>query len=169
MIQAVIFDIRFGPSQYGHSAFHSDDPKCPNEAFFTQVDFVVDRCESLGTYVGMLPNWGYITTGVEPVGRAVLHRPLVNLSNARGYGRYLGERYRDRPVIWILGGNQEPRGKEEVFAEQAEGIAEGMAGAGCERFIRAATPHRPPGSMRAIGSTSTAFSRATSSVARTTG
>ena len=43
---------------------------------------------------------------------------------------FLGRRYRDRPVIWMLGGDQPEHGKSEVFRLQAAGIADGGDGAG---------------------------------------
>ena len=134
VIMPVVFDVRFGPNQYGHYAFHDNDPTRPNEPFFEHVDYVVNRCEELGMYVGMLPNWGYIVTGVNPGGEYFLEAPLVNMTNARQYGRFLGERYADKPMIWITGGDQKAGRSGEVFAEQAEGIAEGDGGRGLRTF-----------------------------------
>ena len=134
VIMPVIFDIRFGSNQYGHDAFQDDDPTRPNEAFFEHVDYVVNKCESLGMYVGMLPNWGYIVTGMSPGGEYFLDEPLVDMSNARQFGRFLGERYRDKPIIWIMGGDQTATRKQDVFTAQAEGIAEGDGGRGLRTF-----------------------------------
>jgi hypothetical protein len=134
VIMPVVFDVRFGPNQYGHDAFEDDDPTRPNERFFEHVDYVVNRCEELGMYVGMLPNWGYIVTGVNPGGEYFLDAPLVNMANARQYGRFLGERYADKPMIWITGGDQNAGRSGDVFAEQAAGIAEGDGGRGLRTF-----------------------------------
>jgi hypothetical protein len=51
--------------------------------------------------------------------------------NARAYGRFLGRRYRDRPVVWILGGDRSPEapGHLAVVRAMAEGVREGDGGA----------------------------------------
>jgi hypothetical protein len=51
--------------------------------------------------------------------------------NARAYGRFLGRRYRDRPVVWILGGDRSPEapGHLAVVRAMAEGLREGDGGA----------------------------------------
>ncbi len=134
VIMPVVFDVRFGPNQYGHHAFVDNDPTRPNEPFFEHVDYVVNKCESLGMYVGMLPNWGYIVTGVSPGGQYFLERPLVDMSNARQFGRFLGERFSDKPMIWIMGGDQTAGRNVDIFTAQAEGIVEGDGGRGLRTF-----------------------------------
>jgi len=39
---------------------------------------------------------------------------LTNLDQARGYGEFLGRRYRNKPIVWILGGDYPPDGAEAV-------------------------------------------------------
>ncbi len=133
VIQMVVLDTRFGPNQDGEHAFHDHDVTRPNEKFFEHVDYVVERCAGLGMHVGMFLNWGYIVTGMIMGGREQVE-PLVTMDNARTFGRFLGERYGEQPVIWVVGGDDEPRGKEAVFAEQARGIAEGDGGRGLITF-----------------------------------
>ena len=45
------------PNAYGESVFLNKDPAHPNEAYFQQVDYVVNEAESLGLYVALVPLW----------------------------------------------------------------------------------------------------------------
>jgi len=124
VIQAVvIFEGGIKPNVYGHEPFINRDPSRPNEAYFQHVDYVVDKAESLGLYTGMFPAWAgtYIRSD----------RGLFNSSNipaARSYGRFLGKRYRDKPIIWILGGDWPGEGIEGICSALAQGLAEGDGG-----------------------------------------
>ena len=133
-IQMVVFDIRYQPNRFGASPYLDNDPSRPNEAFFEHLDWVVERCRQLGMYAVLLPNWGYIVTARSPGGEYFLERPLADASNAYAQGLHLGRRYRDKPVIWMLGGDQAEYGKGEVFALQAAGIAAGDGGNGLITF-----------------------------------
>ncbi len=107
-------------NRYGRAAFRSTDPPRPNEKYFENVDYVVNKAEEHGLYVGVLPIWA--ASSVRPEGR------LFNLSNtdtARDYGRFLGRRYRDKPVVWILGGDWPGGGLEPIWQAMAEGLKEG--------------------------------------------
>jgi hypothetical protein len=68
----------------------------------------------------MLPTWGFY----------VKESPVVNMKNARAYGRWLGARYKSAPnVVWVNGGDRTPTGFEDVFRELARGLREGDGGA----------------------------------------
>lgn len=115
-----------GPNAYGDKPLIDGDPAKPNEAYFRQVDYVVDRAASLGMFIGMLPTWGRYWTRYNK-------KPpyMFNVQNARAYGLFLGSRYRDKPVIWILGGDQAVHTPEEraVLEAMAAGLREGDGGA----------------------------------------
>ena len=100
MIQAVVLAQLGGltvPNPYGDLPLLDGDPARPNEAYFRHVDYVVNKAEELGLFVGMLPTWGsYWASG----------QSVFTPASARQYGRYLGNRYRDRAIIWILGGDR---------------------------------------------------------------
>lgn len=110
------------PNAYGALPLRDMDPARPDEDYFAHVDFIVDRAGSLGLYVGFLPTWGkYWKTGDAQV---------FTPANARAYGRFLGQRYRDRAIIWILGGDQNVATGDEraIIDAMAAGLAEGDGG-----------------------------------------
>lgn len=112
------------PNASGDLPLLENDPAHPNERYFAHVDFIVDRAAALGLHVGFLPTWGkYWKTG-DP-------KRIFNPENARVYGRFLGQRYRERPLIWILGGDQNVASPEEraTVDALAAGLREGDGGA----------------------------------------
>ncbi|MBM3859612.1 MAG: DUF4038 domain-containing protein [Verrucomicrobia bacterium] len=120
VIQAVILGGSTTQSNaYGHCALLSKDPTKPNEPYFKHMDWIVNRAALLGFHVALLPTWG--SNVVSP-------KPLFNADNARRYGEFLGRRYRDKPVIWVLGGDQNPKGFEPVWRAMADGLMAGHGG-----------------------------------------
>lgn len=112
------------PNAYGALPLTGKDPTKPNEDYFKHVDFIVDRAAALGLHIGFLPTWGkYWKTGDANL--------IFTPDNARAFGRYLGRRYRDRPIIWILGGDQNVVTPEEraTIDAMAAGLKEGDGGA----------------------------------------
>lgn len=110
------------PNPYGHVPLVDRDPRRPGEDYFAHVDFIVSKAESLGLVVGMLPTWGkYWKTG---------DAKIFTPDSARAYGEFIGRRYRDRPIIWILGGDQNVDTAEEraLIDAMAAGIAAGDGG-----------------------------------------
>ena len=129
VIQAVVLAELDGlntPNPYGETPLVDNDPTQPNEAYFKHVDFVVNATEELGLYIGMLPTWGDKFNKRWGVGPEVF-----SPENARVFGEFLGERYRDEPVIWILGGDRIPEEDEDfaIIRAMAEGLAAGDDGA----------------------------------------
>lgn len=111
------------PNAYGDLPLVDLDPARPNEAYFAQVDFIVAKAEALGLQIGFLPTWGkYWKTGDST--------KIFTPENARAYGRFLGRRYRSRPIIWILGGDQNVVTPEEraIVDALATGLKEGDGG-----------------------------------------
>jgi len=128
VIQAVVLqsgkDLA-APNAYGDPPLVGSDPAKPNEAYFKHVDYVVAKAQALGLFVGMLPTWGgnWKRYNSKP--------PYVfDTNNARAYGVYLGKRYKDKPIIWILGGDGGVYLEEEkeIIAAMAKGLQEGDGG-----------------------------------------
>jgi len=126
VIQAVVLAQLGGlnvPNPYGALPLIDQNPARPNEAYFRHVDYIVEKAESLGVYIGMLPTWGSYWKSGD--GR------IFTVENAREYGRFLGERYREKPIIWILGGDQNIENDQEraIIDGLAAGLQAGDGGA----------------------------------------
>lgn len=129
VIQVVVLAQNDGlrtPNPYGHVPFEELDPTRPNEAYFEHVDFIVDKAEGLGLYVGMLPTWGDKVYSVNPGAGPV----VFNSQNGRHFGEFLGKRYKDKPIIWILGGDRNIANMEvfDIWRSMALGIEKGDHG-----------------------------------------
>src|SRR5262249_34195734 len=130
VIQATVLSGMDGidvPNAYGNVPFLDANPTRPNEAYFRHVDFIVTNAAELGLTVGMLPSWGRhwaSDTGIFTV------------ESAREYGRFLGARYKNKPIIWILGGDRSIQNDREraVVDALAAGLAEGDGGAHLKTF-----------------------------------
>jgi hypothetical protein len=104
----------------GEKPWLNEDPTTPNDAYFREVDHLVDFANQHGLILAMLPTWGYYVNDVRK----------IHAGNARVYGRWLGRRYRSAPnIIWINGGDRIATGFEEVYRELARGLREGDGGA----------------------------------------
>ncbi len=141
VIQAVVLAELDGlhvPNAYGDLPLKDDDPTRPNEDYFRQVDYVVNKAESLGLFIGMLPSWGDKwhkgSWGKGP--------EIFNPSNAEAYGQWLGRRYEHKPIIWILGGDRgiDNDRQLEIIRSMARGLAKGDGGVHLRTF------HPPGGS-----------------------
>ena len=122
VIQAVVLAEHGGlrvPNAYGEVEFVDGDIRRPNEKYFAHVDYVVDKAESLGLHIGMLPSWGD-KVGVGYWGDGPSH--FINEENAAYWGEFLGNRYGDKPVIWILGGDRPVDCNLEIWRRMAAGI-----------------------------------------------
>ena len=125
LIQAVAlaeFDGLTKPNAYGETPLRNDDPTQPNDAYFAHVDWIVARANALGLYVGLLPTWGdkwnkKWGTGPE----------IFTPANAEQYGEWLGRRYRDAGIVWILGGDRpiETDVHREIIRAMARGLRRG--------------------------------------------
>ncbi|MDO5425401.1 MAG: DUF4038 domain-containing protein [Eubacteriales bacterium] len=103
----------------------------PNEAYFTWLDWCLDRAEAYGFYVLLLPVWGQLVVGDN--WRGDTFPKTVTLANAKGYGEWIGRRYGKRPnILWCLGGDRQPIHKgvdyRDVWRALAEGLAKGVTG-----------------------------------------
>ncbi|BCW96504.1 MAG: glycoside hydrolase family 140 protein [Fimbriimonadales bacterium] len=114
------------PNPYGERPLHNNDPANPNDAYFRHVDWVIDRANMLGLYVGLLPTWGDKVNKKWGVGPEIF-----TPENARVYGEFLGRRYREKGVLWILGGDRPVENETHLNIWRAitAGLREGDNGA----------------------------------------
>ncbi len=134
VIQAVVLaelDGLHTPNPYGDCPLHNDDPTRPNEAYFAHVDWIVERAGELGLWMGMLPTWGDKWNRKWGVGPEIF-----TPENARVYGEWLGRRYRDHAMIWIVGGDRpiENETHRAITAAMAQGLTQGDGGAHLKTF-----------------------------------
>lgn len=113
------------PNAYGELPLVDKNPRRPNEKYFQHVDFVVTEAKKRGLFVGILPTWADKVTN-ERKGEGA----IFTLENAYEYGRFLGKRYKNEPVIWILGGDRDVDSKEtaEIWEQMGKGIRAGDEG-----------------------------------------
>lgn len=90
------------PNANGDAPFESPDPGRPNEPYWQHVDWFVRQAGALGLTVALLPVWGrYWSDPEEDSGR-----PFFDADSAAAYAAWIGARYRDADVIWVLGGDR---------------------------------------------------------------
>jgi len=107
-----------GPN-YAGAAPWLERPGRPNPKYFEHVDRVLACAQERGLTLALLPTWGYY---VNDTG-------ALDAANARAYGRWLGERYRDAlNVICVNGGDRVSTGFEDVYRALAEGLRAGDEG-----------------------------------------
>lgn len=128
-IQAVVLAEENGlhdPNPYGHTPLAGDDPTRPNEKYFEHVDWITDKANELGLIVAMLPTWGDKWNKKWGQGPEIF-----TPENAAVYGEFLGKRYKDRGVIWVLGGDRpvETDGHKAIIRAMAAGLKRGDGGA----------------------------------------
>jgi hypothetical protein len=119
------------PNPYGHVPLLDNDPARPDvkegpaNDYWDHVDYVVERANALGLYVGFLPTWGDKWNKKWGKGPEIF-----TPENAAVYGEWLGRRYRDRGVIWILGGDRpvETEAHKEIVRAMARGLRKGDGG-----------------------------------------
>jgi hypothetical protein len=123
VVQAVLLFEMPESNVYGDLALVNSNPAQPkitpgnNPAveleydYWDHVDFVVNKAAEKNIYIAMIPAWGGTVKGGH-----------FTVESARHYGKWLGERYRDKPnIIWINGGDIRGDQNREIW--QALGTA----------------------------------------------
>ena len=103
------------PNVYGEKPLIGDNPLTPNEAYFRNVDAVLDVARKSNVAISMTlfhQRW----------------RNYITVDNARAWARWVAERYRDVPtIVWSF----TPEAKAEfvpILRELATGLREGDGG-----------------------------------------
>ena len=135
VIQAVAlaeFDGLHAPNAYGHKPLIDDDPTRPDvqdgpaNDYWDHVDYIVKKANDLGLTVGFLPTWGDKWNQGSGAGPQIF-TPV----NAAIYGEWIGRRYKDAGLVWILGGDRgiETDTHREIMRALALGLRKGDGGA----------------------------------------
>ncbi len=123
VIQAVVLAEIDGltvPNAEGEIPLRDNNPERPNEKYFEHVDYVIDKAQSLGLNIGLLPTWGdkvyKDSWGAGP--------EIFNEHNVAVYAGWLAKRYAGKKnIIWITGGDRNPRGEQDIAIWRAMGNA----------------------------------------------
>jgi hypothetical protein len=107
-------------SLLGEKPLIDRDPARPNEAFFKNVDYVVNRANELGLVMGLVvaKSW-HVNKHPERV---------FDAKNAYTFGKFLGERYKDNAVLWYVGGDSPPGDDREIWVAMVKGLKDGSGG-----------------------------------------
>jgi hypothetical protein len=119
------------PNAYGHKPLVDNDPLKPDvkdgaaNDYWDHVDFIVQKANSLGIYVGFLPTWGDKWNKKWGAGPEIF-----TPENAEKYGEWLGKRYKDAGIVWILGGDRpvDSERHKEIIRAMARGLRKGDGG-----------------------------------------
>ena len=130
IVQAVVLAELGGlrvPNAHGALPLADKDPRRPNEAYFAHVDRVVERSAAKGIYIAMLPSWG------DKFNKKWGEGPeIFTPANARAFGEFLGRRYRNARIVWVLGGDRNPETPEHLAIVRA--MAEGLEAGGARQL-----------------------------------
>lgn len=135
VILAVIGGVHAVPSLYGEMPFVDDDPTRPNDKYFDNVDRIIDVAARHGVRIAIVPAWS------AALRTRSSGEKMFNSINAERYGRWIGDRYRTKGVIWILGGDSNPLWPEgdlerksaivdytPIYDAMAKGLVDGSGG-----------------------------------------
>ncbi len=134
VIQAVAlgeFDGTTAKNAYGFLPLVEQDPARPavkdgpDNDYWDHVDYIVNKAQSLGFFIGFLPTWGDKWNKKWGKGPEIFNAP-----NAEVYGEWLGKRYSDKAIIWILGGDRpiENSRHRTIIEAMAKGLRKGDGG-----------------------------------------
>jgi len=116
------------PNPYGHLPLIDNDPanpsvkEGPGNDYWDHVDFIVAEANRRGMYVGFLPTWGDKWNKKWGEGPEIF-----TPDNAAIYGEWVGKKYQNDGVIWILGGDRpiESDMQKEIIRAMARGLRAG--------------------------------------------
>jgi hypothetical protein len=120
------------PNPYGHRPLLDNDPtrpdvkEGPRNDYWDQVDYIVQKANSLGLTIGFLPTWGDKWNKKWGAGPEIF-----TPDNAEAYGQWLGRRYATANLVWILGGDRpvENDRHKDIIRAMARGLHRGDQGA----------------------------------------
>jgi hypothetical protein len=134
-----------GPTPEGHLPLVDLDPTKPNEPYFAHLDWVFDQAEALGLYIALLPTWGDKWNRLKGTGPEVF-----TPENAGVYGEWLGKRYANRSLIWVVGGDRliDNERHAAVIRAMANGLRKGDGGRNLITFHPSGDPEKGRSSAR---------------------
>ncbi len=112
----------FSENVYGVAPFNiPGDFSTPNESYFTNCDWVIERAAAKGIQVVLAPCY----VGYDAAQGWQDEMVANGLVKCRAYGRFVGERYKNRPnLIWLHSGDNGDTNYFPLIKEIAAGVAE---------------------------------------------
>lgn len=109
------------------------DPSLPDVSsdtddydYWDHVDYIIDKAAEYGLYIGLLPTWG------DKINQGWGKGPeIFSKENSFEYGKWLGQRYKERNnIIWVLGGDRPLLTSRhfDIVNSMAKGLKEGDGG-----------------------------------------
>lgn len=81
--------------------------------YWDHVDYAIDAMAKRGMYAAIVCTWG----------SEVVKGGKMTIEDAKKYGRFLAERYKDKPnIIWLIGGDVNPEGYLDLWNAMARTI-----------------------------------------------
>lgn len=81
-------------------------------SYWDHMDYIVSQAEQNGIYIGMVAIWG-----------SQVKAGNINARQAKAYGSFLANRYKDSPnIIWVMGGDIQGDIHPEVWESLASSI-----------------------------------------------
>jgi hypothetical protein len=106
-------------NKYGEVPLINNRPDQPNDDFFRHIDYAVDKAASLG-----------MTTVIAPISAGAFMSGQFGGAYAFNYGKWIGRRFRNKNVVWMMGMDNDPTKAKNglaVVRSMADGIAAGAA------------------------------------------
>lgn len=95
----------YGQSSHPHGYDFDRIDRPDNYGYWNHMDYIIETAEQKGIYIGMVCIWGGLVKG-----------GLMNEEQAKAYGTFLAERYKNHPnIVWIIGGDTYGNLKTEVW------------------------------------------------------
>ena len=117
MVQIQVMDAVPSYNIYGQQSlpygwdFTKADPE-GEYSYWDHLDYIVRKAEQNGIYIGMVAIWG-----------SQVQAGNINAEQAKAYGKFLAERYKNNPnIIWIMGGDIQGNIHPEVWNALATSI-----------------------------------------------
>lgn len=114
------------PNAEGEKPLIDNNPEKPNDKYFAHVDWVIKKAAEKGIFIGLLPTWADKWNKKWGKGPEIF-----TPENAKVYGNFLGQRYKNTPnIIWIVGGDRpvENDTHKQIVIAMAKGLREGDGG-----------------------------------------
>jgi hypothetical protein len=134
VIQGVIalWDYTRRTNADGQLPFINGDLGQINEAYFKNVDSILDKAEARGMYMAVLPYW-HKNAG-DRLGTNGIPEKM------QAYCKFLAQRYAKRNIFWILGGDSTAAGEagqkiQHITDLEAQGLIEGAKAAGVDKIM----------------------------------